>query len=233
MKAHTELKHPPDMTNPAHERDSRPKPAPLREWDEDAFCRRWWKPLHASLCRRGMTPWDAEDLTQSFFEKLTRTGKLWWLAISPDPGRYLHAGLRRHWFNQARNAGRFRRGGGSVSVSLDAMEPGARSAVEPVDYLTPERVIHRNWALQVSEQAAQLVRSRWEQKGRLAEYDALQGTLGDDADINRRGAARCLGVTEGALRVRRLRLRREHIETVKAMLLAGDSRRFICDLLAA
>lgn len=184
----------------------------------EQFCRRWWQPLHACLCHRGVAPWDAADLTQGFFEKLIRTGKLEWLITVPGPQGYLHTGVLRYWHSHARDSSRLRRGGGAATVSLDDMMPQERSAIEPVDGDTPEEIVHRRWASEIVEEAERCQRARWAGLGRLAKYEAMRSALVDEAGANPRAVAEQLQVSEVTLRVRLHRLKREQADMIATLL---------------
>ena len=50
------------------------------------LCRSYWYPLYAYIRRRGYSPEDAQDLTQSFFAHLLRKGFL--SGVGPEKGRF-------------------------------------------------------------------------------------------------------------------------------------------------
>jgi hypothetical protein len=61
------------------------------------LCRRYWYPLYAWLRRSGRNREDAQDLTQSFFEKLLE--KNWMADVDRDKGKlrtFLLTALKRH-----------------------------------------------------------------------------------------------------------------------------------------
>ena len=112
--------HPPDpfpatrwsiVALSAH-RDSRQARTALAE-----LCRIYWYPLYAFVRRRGHTPHEAEDLTQSFFALLLE--KRWLDAVDRDRGRFrafLLAAMKHFLANERDKALALKRGGASSRV---------------------------------------------------------------------------------------------------------------------
>src|SRR5437773_8356830 len=97
----------------------------------EQLCRSYWYPLYAFVRRRGYSPEDAEDLTQSFFERLLERDLL--ADLRPAWARFrsflLHA-LKNHLASEWSRARAGKRGGAITILSLDDLSPEARYAQE-------------------------------------------------------------------------------------------------------
>src|SRR5438552_13261045 len=100
------------------------------------------------------------------------------------------------------------RGGLRRTVSLD-FEAGQRQYnLEAAHELTAERLYERRWALTFLEQVLGRLQEEMVAAGRSPLFDRLKVFLtGEDGAASYQEAARELGLTEGALRVRVHRLR--------------------------
>jgi DNA-directed RNA polymerase specialized sigma24 family protein len=95
----------------AGRRDSEQATAALEQ-----LCRTYWYPIYAYARRSGLTPADAEDLTQEFFARLVAGDFL--ARADPAKGRfrsYLLAGLKHLLCDERKKAGRLKRGEGTIS----------------------------------------------------------------------------------------------------------------------
>ncbi|MCC6489211.1 MAG: hypothetical protein IT364_17050 [Candidatus Hydrogenedentes bacterium] len=113
----------------------------------DALCRVYWSPLYAHIRRRGYAPEDAQDLTQEFFSRLLEYDFL--ERVDRERGRFrtfLLASLDHFLANEWKREHRQRRGGGTVTVSLDFAEVEERLRLQPNPDLDPRRQYDRQWA---------------------------------------------------------------------------------------
>src|ERR1700757_4359950 len=104
------------------------------------LCRTCWYPLYMFARRRGYSPDDAQDLTQSFFlhvlehrafsgvDRLKGKFRSFLLASFQNPISDAVARIRR-----------LKRGGDKEFVHIDTEEAEERYRLEPVDYLTAEK----------------------------------------------------------------------------------------------
>jgi RNA polymerase sigma-70 factor (ECF subfamily) len=173
----------------------------------DELCEQYWYPLYAWLRRGGRGEADAWDLVQSFCLQLLERGGL--QGADADRGAFRHyllGALRHHVANQNRREATVRRGGGTLSWSLDGAE--ARYLQEPEDLDSPERLYERRWAMALLERA--MVRLREEYRSRHKE-DLLQALepalLAEDGANRHADTAANLGISEGAVKVALHRLR--------------------------
>jgi DNA-directed RNA polymerase specialized sigma24 family protein len=116
----------------------------------EQLCRDYWYPLYAYVRRKGHSPEDASDLTQNFFAKLLANDFA--QGLSPEGGRFrsfLLTALNRFLVNEWQKGQRQKRGGGTLTGSLDALiaERGEVGYVGEASHgETPERLFQRAWA---------------------------------------------------------------------------------------
>ena len=187
----------------------------------DALCRTYWRPIHAYVRRHGYPPDVAQDLTQEFFTRLLASRDL--AQVDRAKGRFrsfLLASLRHFLANDWDRTQALKRGGAVEHVPWDPDATVARSAPEPADTLTPERVFERQWALTLLDGALDRLQQEYAADGRAALFDALKGTLvGERPATHYRQIGADLGMSEGAVKVAAHRLRaryREHIRSAIA-----------------
>jgi DNA-directed RNA polymerase specialized sigma24 family protein len=174
-----------------------------------SLCSTYWYPLYAFIRRQGMSPHEAEDLTQEFFYRFLERHSLG--SVRPAAGRFrsfLLACLKNFLANERERAQAQRRGGGRPLASLDCADAETRYSLEPADNLTPEALFERRWALAVLERTmAELQREcAVSDKGDL--FRDLQGFLpGGQETVSRAELAARRGVSLNAIDVAIHRLR--------------------------
>lgn len=181
------------------------------------LCQTYWYPLYAYVRRRCHTREDAEDLTQSFFERLLEKNYL--EGLEADRGRFrafLLAAMKHFLANQWDKAGRQKRGGRATHLSLDWQGADQRFHLDPPDPSSPERLFDREWALALLERVMERLRLEYtgEEKERLFAQARHYLMMGADAVPYGEAAGR-LGMTEGALRVAVHRLRKRYRELLR------------------
>lgn len=145
----------------------------------DELCRVYRPPVLAFVRRHGPADGEAEDLTQAFFEQLLRLRTH--AAADPTRGRFrvfLLVALKRFLSNQSAFAQAAKRGGGSMTFSLDDDE---RAAL-PADPATPEGAFERAWATVVVQQAARRLQLEASAAGKLELFEALRPFLLESPD---------------------------------------------------
>ncbi len=182
------------------------------------LCRTYWYPLYAYARRRGLTPHDAQDLTQEFFARLLEKG---WLAdVGREKGRFrsfLLSAMNHFLANQWVRLKARKRGGGLAMVPLDAAEAEDRYKLEPADPATPETVFQRRWALTLLDEVLGHLQQEYAGAGKGALFEALKPTLTGDQDLPAyTELGRRLDLTEGAVKVAIHRLRRRYREVLRA-----------------
>ncbi|MEQ1858673.1 MAG: RNA polymerase sigma factor [Chthoniobacteraceae bacterium] len=180
-----------------------------------ALCRSYWYPLYAFVRRQGISPHDAQDLTQEFFARLLE--KDWLNAVERERGRFrswLLAAMKHFLINEWDKSRAKKRGGGIAFVSIDDMTAESRYEHEPADLATADLLYDRRWALTLLDRVLARLREEFVGAGKAAHFDALKGTLTGDrtpyADI-----ATALGTSEGAVKVAVHRLRERYRDLIR------------------
>jgi RNA polymerase sigma-70 factor (ECF subfamily) len=183
----------------------------------DDLLRLYWFPLYAYLRRRGLSPHDAQDTTQSFLASLLERDALF--ALSPARGKFrsfLLAALS-HFLSNQRDHDAAHKRGRAQTLSFDALSAEARYALEPADTLTPDRLFDRRWALALLDHALAQLQSSYADAGQAALFDALKPALTGDDALPYAAIGQGLGMTEGAVKVAAHRLRKRYRDTLRAL----------------
>jgi len=168
----------------------------------EKLCRTYWRPIFAFLRRQGLTPAEAEDITQGFFAQLLERRSL--DAVRKEKGRlrsYLLGALKYFVADEHRRAMAIKRGKGQRLISLEELRADEQIEMEPADPLTAEMIYERRWASTVLEHVLNLLKDQYRTAGNTALFDSLKQLLPDEpgsplqADI-----AAQLGMTENAVR---------------------------------
>ena len=187
----------------------------LRAMDE--FCRGYWYPVFAFARQTGLSPADAEDVTQGFFAMVL--SKEMTSAVSPDAGKlrsYLIAALKNFIGNQHRRSRAKKRGGGLRIVSIDAEEAEGRYQSELSSGENPETAFVRRWAIALLDSALGRLEREYERRDNAATFVELVPLLVDcERGKSFKEAARALGVSEAAVRVAVFRLRKRYRALVR------------------
>ena len=142
------------------------------------LCRVYWYPLYIFARRRGHSPDDAQDLTQSFFLHLLERRAL--SGVDRLKGKFrsfLLASFQNHLSDAADRARRLKRGGGKEFIELDAEEAEERYRHEPVESLTAEKIFDARWAMTVLGEALKKLRDEYATAGKASTFEALKAFL--------------------------------------------------------
>ena len=188
----------------------------------ERLCRTYWPPVFGYLRRRGYTPADAQDLTQSFFLELLESDFL--DRSDPDRGRfrgYLIGALRRHLARERQHAAAQKRGGAGLLLRPGEPEAWLEALVDAAP--GPDEAYERAWAHALLGRALARLEAEQTEAGRAGAFAQLRPCLGGDVAPGRYAEiARETGIsrTQVALRVHRLNqrlvelVRREVADTV-------------------
>jgi RNA polymerase sigma-70 factor (ECF subfamily) len=175
------------------------------------LCQIYWYPLYAYIRRRGLSPEDAEDLTQEFFAQLLR--KESFSHITREGGRFrsfLLKSLSRFLTDEWRRTHAQKRGAGNV-ISLDTTCAEARFRIEPTDSHTPETLYNRAWALALLGRTFNCLREEYSRDGKGPLFDALKFCLtGERSAIRYAELAERFQMTESTLKTLVHRLRKRY-----------------------
>jgi RNA polymerase sigma-70 factor (ECF subfamily) len=138
------------------------------------LCRTYWYPLYVFARRLGYSPEDAQDLTQGFFLHLLEHRAL--AGVDRLKGKFrsfLLASFQNHLSDQLDRARRLKRGGGKEFVWLDAEAAEQRFRLEPVEYLTAEKMFDGRWAVTVLAEVFNRLRQEYATEGKTPTFEAL------------------------------------------------------------
>lgn len=184
----------------------------------EKLCATYWPPLYAYVRRRVKDEHLAQDLTQSFFERLL-TGKSLKL-VDPARGRFrtfLIKAFDWHVANEFREGRALKRGGQTRVLSLDF---AAVHTLNDCASLTAEQIFQRQWALTLLNlvmdqlQAEQASQSKAEQFEQLKSFLVGEKRTGGYATVIEQ-----LGMTEAAARMAVSRLRARYRELLRQEIL--------------
>jgi DNA-directed RNA polymerase specialized sigma24 family protein len=170
------------------------------------LCEQYWSPLFAFARARGLTPEDAQDATQGFFEQLIARGDL--ALADPARGRFrafLLVAFKHFMANERDRARTLKRGGGQTFVPLDAVD----RPIEPAHHETPESLYERAWARTLLARAVDRLRAEAGTDGAPLVAHLAGLMTGDGADVPMKSLADTLGTSEGAARVALHRMRQK------------------------
>jgi RNA polymerase sigma-70 factor (ECF subfamily) len=183
------------------------------------LCGAYYAPVVAFLHRSGREEDVSREMAHGFFAHVLRRDPFG--GATRERGRfrsYLLGALKHFVAHEHEREQREKRGGGSVSVPLDAgtdTSPGLILA--DAHALPPDDFFDRQWALAVLDRALAALEQDWAEVGKGDDFTYLKPWLtGDAAHGDQTAAARALGMSEGALKVAVHRLRRRFREAVKA-----------------
>lgn len=207
----------------------------------EELCRTYWPPLYGFARRHGLSPSDAEDLTQGFFEDLLARGALACADASRGHFRtFLLTSFRNFYSHQRARAGTQKRGGGQTIVSLEAMrEAESQFSEEPATTQSPDRLYDHKWAMCLLATALAAVQREYAAIGRAAVFEELKAVVwGGSREVDYTEIANRLKSTEGAIKVAVHRLRKRfgeqvRVEVAKTLLSPEHVEEEIRHLLAA
>jgi RNA polymerase sigma factor (sigma-70 family) len=178
----------------------------------EKLCRIYWRPIYAFLRRQGVSPEEAEDITQGFFAQLLERRKF--SAVRKEKGRlrsFLLGALKYFLADEQRRAMAIKRGEGQRLIPLEELRADKRIEMEPADSMTAEMIYERRWALTVLEQVLDRLKNEYRTAGNAALFDSLKQLLPDEpGSPSQAEIAAQLGMTENALRQAFYRFRQRY-----------------------
>jgi RNA polymerase sigma-70 factor (ECF subfamily) len=181
------------------------------------LCEAYWYPIYSFVRARGYPPDKAQDLTQEFFTRLLRPG--FFDSVDVEKGRFrafMLASCKHFLSNQRDHDRALKRGGGKLTVTIDPAEAEGRFACEPWHSVTPEILFARRWAVTVLDRAAARLGEEMTRDGKAALFDRLgSALLRDGSALPYAQVAAELGMSEAAVKMAALRLRRRYRDMVR------------------
>jgi DNA-directed RNA polymerase specialized sigma24 family protein len=206
------------------------------------LCETYWPPIYSFIRRRGYSPIDAQDLTQSFFTFFLRTKA--YARTDRLHGKFrsfLLASVKNFLADDWDRNQAIKRGGDYQFVSLDQDTAEAFYDAASASDSTAERIFELRWAKTLTAGALNTLRKELQAEGKRQLFEQLKSFLAggsvlpsyDDASA-RTGLPRATVKTH----VHRLRqryreiVRREIARTVAAPHEIDDELHYLCNVLA-
>lgn len=178
----------------------------------EQLCRTYWYPLYTYVRRRGYSPHDAEDLTQSFFARLLEKDGL--AKADRERGRFrtfLITSMNHLLADEWDKSRRQKRGGGQSIVSFDAATAEERYQLEPHDLSDPLAVFERRWVAMLMNAVLTRLEQEYCETGRRELFTRLKDFIaGDRGQISYAEAGRQIHLSENAVKQAVHRLRRRY-----------------------
>ena len=197
--------------------------------NQEAFAqiyRAYWYPLYVYIRRRGNSPTDAEDVTQSFFLHIIEKQALEGLEREGGKFRsFLLRSLDNFLANAWHRAQAQKRGGGVQPLSLNLDQAETRFVMEPPTTDTPESIFERQWVCTLLANVLDRLRDECEANGKGPLFADLQPNL--QGDRNGRPYAEVAArhqMSEGAVKVAVHRLRQRYGELLREEIARTVSR---------
>ena len=182
----------------------------------ESLCRTYWRPLYAYVRRRGYSPADAEDLTQSFFSWLLERN--WLSRADQQRGRFrsfLLASISNFLANEWDKARTQKRGGGRL-IFLREDEGQTGPFLELADNRSPEQIFEWHWALRLLDQVMNQLCAEFARDGKTELFETLTPCLVGERTAQPYAAlASKLGTTEGSVKVGVHRLRQRYRQLLR------------------
>jgi RNA polymerase sigma-70 factor (ECF subfamily) len=200
--------------------------------------RTYWHPVYWYVRRVGHRHEDAQDLTQDFFARLLERNYV--QAAAREKGKfrtYLLTMLKRFLADEWDRAHRQKRGGGTPTISLDAVGTEFFRRHELADETTPDKVFDRTWAESLLQQVLERLEQESAATGKEKIFQELKPFVTWDSEVTCAVTAERLGMTVSNLKVTVHRLRQHYRELLRAEIARTaatpeEVEEEICDLYA-
>ena len=183
------------------------------------LCRIYWYPIYSFIRRRGHSPEDAQDLTQSFFLHLLDHKALG--QVSPLKGKFrsfLLASLQNYLSDEADRARCLKRGGNIEFVPLDMSFVEDRYRRAPLDFLTADKVFDGRWAMILMNEAMDRLRKEYGDQGKTSVFETLKpfiDPINSKAALSYEQVADTLRVPVGSVKKLIFRLRKRYASLLR------------------
>lgn len=184
----------------------------------EMLCRTYWNPLYAFVRMKGRSAEDAQDLTQSFFERFLEKHYVKDFAVEKGRFRtFLLTILQRFLCDQFDRSSAAKRGGGVRFVPLDTTDAEAQIDQAAGASRSPEATFDRVWADTLIQTSLERLRTQYEVEGNGALFKEIRVYLSRPADrASYSVTAGRLNTSADAVAMAVVRLRRRYRENVRA-----------------
>ena len=183
----------------------------------ESLCRTYWQPVYAFVRRKGHSPEDAKDLTQSFFARFVEKNFL--ATVGPEKGRFrsfLLATVKNFLLNEWRRENTAKRGSHYSFISWDEAEAACQVKSETFAALSPDAAFDRQWAVTLVSQVLARLEKECGDVGKQGLFAVLRVYLAGETTLSHADAGARLGMTSEAVQVAVHRLRRRYGELLRA-----------------
>jgi DNA-directed RNA polymerase specialized sigma24 family protein len=201
------------------------------------LCQSYWYPIYAFVRRQGFNAHDSEDVVQGFLAHLLARPFLRGVACENGKFRsFLLASLRNFMADQRDKSSALKRGAGQPVISFDSEEAASLYASEPVNTLSPDKLLERRWAMTLLERAQARLKDEYAVAGKQQLFEKLrQFNATSEAAPLYRELATELDMPENTLKslIHRMRqryrqlLREEVAQTVSTAAEVDDEIRYL------
>jgi len=187
----------------------------------ESLCGAYWYPLYAYVRRRGHGREEAQDLTQSFFQRVLE--KNYFGQADQRRGKFrtfLLSALSNFLADEWDKSQRVKRGGRQTFIAFDAASAEERYGLEPVELMDPASLFERRWATTVVERALAELEAEFSVRGQQALFKELSRfLLCEQVEETYADVAPRLGMTTAAMKMSVSRLRQRCRELLKEQIL--------------
>ncbi len=183
----------------------------------ESLCQTYWSPLYAYVRHKVRDEHQAQDLTQTFFERLLEKETL--ATADPQRGRFrtfLLTACERFLINEWQKDNAVKRGGGRKTLSLDFDAVEARYSLEPQDRLTAEVVFERQWVIALIDSVLAQLRQEYVERNQAKHFDWLKPFLTGTGHQTYAAVAETINSTEAAVKIAVHRLRKRYRDQIRS-----------------
>ncbi|APZ93626.1 RNA polymerase sigma factor [Fuerstiella marisgermanici] len=183
----------------------------------ESLCQTYWSPLYAYVRHKVRDEHLAQDLTQTFFERLLEKETL--ATADPQRGRFrtfLLTACERFLINEWQKDNAIKRGGGRRTLSLDFDAVEARYSLEPQDRLTAEVVFERQWVIALIDSVLAQLRQEYVDRNQAKHFDWLKPYLTGGGRQTYAALAETMNSTEAAVKIAVHRLRTRYRDQIRS-----------------
>jgi len=181
------------------------------------ICRIYWLPVYAFARGQGLQPADAEDLTQNVLACLVDKGGF--DRVAEEKGKlrsFLRVVTKNYLRNDWKKAGRQKRGGRDVLLSLDHHDAEQLCFLDSMGSESPDEIFDRHWGLNLLDRTMERLQASYVGEGKGEMFAVLSCVLGRGGGGPRyQDLAAELGTSEGAIKVAVHRLRKRYRRLLK------------------
>lgn len=177
----------------------------------EELCRCYWRPVFHFIRQTGKSGAEAEDLVQSFFERILAGS--FFEHLSKDRGRlrnYLLRSLKNHLASEWERQSARKRGGMARFVFIDADQADELPMAEKIaaESESPDEAFDRRWACELLTRGLGRLEAEYRDRGKGELFARLSPQLSQPNEHPSERVAAELGISPNAARIALHRLKR-------------------------